>query len=81
MRVNVRIPVLSQSYEFDIDERKQIAAIIEEIVETVCQQEHVIQKGSTSQLLMMHQETKSILQSYQDPVRAGIRNGDTLIII
>lgn len=81
MRVNIRLPMLSAEYEFDIDEKKQISAIIEEITETVCQQEHMALKGSPSQMLMLHGETKRILQSYQDPVRAGIKNGDTLIII
>ena len=80
MQVNVKIPVLSAEYEFEIDENKQIASIIEEIVASVCQQEHLIQKGSASQLLMFHQESKRILQAYQNPVRAGVKNGDTLII-
>ena len=81
MLVNIRLPMLSAEYEFDIDEKKKISAIIEEVAETVCQQEHMVLKGSPSQMLMLHLETKTILQSYQNPVRAGIRNGDTLIII
>ncbi|MCH5197892.1 MAG: glutamyl-tRNA amidotransferase [Oscillospiraceae bacterium] len=81
MKIDVMVPSLSKKYEFDINEDKELSVIIEEIVEAVCQKENTAIKGDIAQMLLLHKESKSILIKYQTPVSAGIKNGDTLIIV
>ena len=81
MQIMVEFPMLSAEFEFDIDEKKQLFVTVEEAIDAVCGAERFSLKGDLAQLLVLHAEKKAILNKYQNPVEAGVKDGDTLIIV
>lgn len=81
MNVDVNIPAISQTYEFDLNGEKTIYSLIEELSESICQKEHCETTGTAQQFLLLHKETKRILSADQTLMQAGVHNADTLILI
>lgn len=80
MIVEVKIPLVSSVWEFDLNEEAMIYDIQNEIMETVCQKMHM-EYDSSLKTLLLHMQSKSILNNYQTVVQAGVKKGDTLIIV
>ena len=80
MIVEVKIPVVSSSYEFDLNDEVLILDIQNEIMETICQKLH-LEFDSDTKPVLLHMQSKTILNNYQTLVQAGVKKGDTLIIV
>ena len=80
MIVEVRVPLVSSEFEFDLNEEVLICEIQNEIMETICQKLH-IENEANPKTILLHMQSKSILNNYQTLVQAGVKNGDTLIIV
>ncbi len=81
MIVDIIIPSISKSYEFNIDEDKEISIVINEIADAICRKDDMSLKGDISYMLLLSKDNKSILNKYQTLASAGIKSGDTLIIV
>ena len=80
MIVEVKVPLVSTSFEFELSEEVLICEIQNEIMETICQKLH-LENEANMKTLLLHMQSKSILNNYQTLVQAGVKNGDTLIIV
>lgn len=80
MIVEVKVPIVSSVFEFDLNEDEIIGDLQIEITETICQKLK-IKNTSDFSLILLHQQTKSILNNYQTLVQAEVKRGDTLIIV
>lgn len=81
MNVDVMLPSYGRTYEFELDGDKMICSIIEEIAELISQKEHCAFDSNTKELLLLHCESKKLLNSYQTLEQSGVSNSDTLILI
>lgn len=81
LRVFAQVPCLSQSYEMQIGENKPMSIVLNEMLAAISQTEHITVEDQPDAFLVLHKERKSILNAYQSAVQAGVRDGDTLIII
>ena len=81
MNVDVILPAVGHTYEFELNDDKMIGAVIEEIVEMVSQKEHCAFEAKASELILLHRESKRILNSYQTLEQSGVSNSDTLILV
>lgn len=81
MTIELEVPMLDCRIEMQINEQLELRALLEEIIELICQREHCVLQGDPAQLMLAHRDGKQILSLDQKPVPAGIRNGDRLILI
>ncbi len=80
MIIEVKAPLISSSYEFDLSEEVLICDIQNEIMETIGQKMHM-ENGTDMKTVLLHVQSKSILNNYQTLIQAGVKKGDTLIIV
>lgn len=80
MIVEVKAPLFSSSYEFDLSEEVLICDIQNEIMETISQKMHM-ENEADMKTVLLHMQSKSILNNYQTLIQAGVKKGDTLIIV
>lgn len=81
MNVEIHVPAFSRIFEFELDEDMEIAVLIEEIAETICQYEHCTLDGSPAQMLLLHNGRKKALDVHQSLIQADVHNGDSLTLI
>lgn len=81
MNVDVMLPTYGRTYEFEVDGDKMVGTIIEEIAEMISQKEHCTFTSDTKELLLLHRESKRILNSYQTLEQFGVCDSDTLILV
>ena len=80
MIVEVRIPLFSSDFEFDLNEEVMICDLKNEILETVCQKQH-LDYDANNNTVLLHLQSKTILNNYQTLIQADVKKGDTLIIV
>ena len=81
MRVYIKIPVCSVTYEIKVDDDDTVGSLIASVIDALHQKENIVFSSEPDEFLMMHSESKTILKSERTLKNAGIGNGDTLIIV
>ena len=81
MNVDVMLPSIGHTYEYELAGDKIISSIIEEIIELTSQKERCDFEAKATDLILLHLESKRILNSYQTLEQVGVSNGDTLILV
>lgn len=79
--VDIYVPSLDRTYDFQLNERVAINTVIEEISDMIGQKEHSKINGKVSELLLCEYKTQSPLKKALSLEQSGIKNGDKLILI
>lgn len=78
--VDVFVPVLDKSYDFSLSEDAPVGAIVEEIVEMICQKEHWKEAENTQNLILSSPQLRCVLHSNTTLARADVTTGARLIL-
>lgn len=81
INVDVYVPAMDQTYNFNLDEESNITFLIDEIVELICKKEHSLLDGMKQQLLMGSVDRKINFSPQCCLRNYSIKNGDTLILV
>jgi uncharacterized ubiquitin-like protein YukD len=68
-------------YDFQLDENEKISTIVEEIGELISQKEHCRLVGDISKLMLCSMDKKSILSGDMTLYQAGIKTGNSLLLV
>lgn len=79
--VDVYVPSVDMTYDFQLNETITIDTIIEEISEMIGQKEHSVIVGDVSKLVLCDKTNKRILNKNVTLAEAGIITGNTLILV
>lgn len=81
INVDIFIPSMDRTYNFNLDEESKIRFLIDEIAELICKKEHVLFAGEKENFLMGSLDRKMYFNSKYSLKEYSIKNGDTLIFI
>lgn len=79
--VDVKVPGIDKSYDFNLDENAQIHLVLEEIVEMICQKEQCKLIGDKDNLLLCRYDGNVILDKQASLKECGITNGYQLLLV
>lgn len=79
--VDIYVPAVGNVYDFQLDEEEKVSVIIEEIGELIGQKEHCQIVGDIKSLMLCWQKEQKILSPDLTLSLAGIRNGDSLLLV
>ena len=79
--VDIYVPSVDKTYDFQLDEDAYIYAIIEEIGELIGQKEHSQIVGDIENLMLCTVKDKKILSKNATLSGCGIRTGNSLILV
>lgn len=79
--VDIYVPAVGNTYDFQLDEDEKISTIIEEIGELIGQKEHSQVVGNVNELMLCSRENSVILKKNLSLAKQGIRTGSSLILV
>ena len=79
--VDIYIPSLDKSYDFQLNESARVDTIIEEISEMVGQKERIQIVGDVSKLTLCDKMQRKVLPKEWSLAQCGIATGNSLILI
>lgn len=79
--VDIYVPSVDKTYDFQLNEGIDIRTVVEEISEMIGQKEHSKIVGSTGDLFLCHYKTKRILDKGESLREAGVVTGDKLLLV
>lgn len=78
--VDVYVPYLNVSYDFNLDETAPVGLIVEELASLVCLKERWPVSSRASQLELFAVAGKTALHKDESLLDAGVRSGQRLIL-
>lgn len=78
---DVYVPSIGRQYDFSLDEQAQIAHLIPEIAEVICQKENCTLGGNPDELLLCLMDSREILSADKCLSSYGIGNGCSLLLV
>ena len=79
--VDIYVPAVGNTYDFQLDEDEKVGTLIEEIGELIGQKEHSRIEGDISKLMLCCCKDKKILTKSMTLADSGVQNGDSLILV
>lgn len=79
--VDIDVPGVNRSYDFNLDENTKISLLLEEISGMICQKEQCTLDGSVRELLLVSQSRKKILSPKLTLSDYNIVQGDRLMLV
>ena len=79
--VNVDVPILGQTLDFQMDENIPIYEVQEEIVDIICRKNSCELLGEEQRLLLWDAERSILLQREKSGSENGLRSGSHLILV
>lgn len=79
--VDIDVPGVNQTYDFNVDENVQISLLVEELVGMICQKEQSTLVGSIKELLLVCPQRQAILNSDMTLSYYNIVQGDRLMLL
>lgn len=79
--VDIYVPSVDKTYDFQLSEESEIDTVIEEIAEMIGQKERTRIVGPKEKLLLCNQITMEILDKHKTLKEYGITTGQSLIFI
>ena len=79
--VNVDVPILGQTLDFQMDENIPIYEVQEEIVDIICRKNSCELIGEEQRLLLCYAERIILLQREKSGSENGLRSGSHLILV
>lgn len=79
--VDIDVPSVDNSYDFQLDEDSSVYNIIGEISELISQKEHCNIKGNMDALMLCTRKDNRILSINSTLRECGVQTGDSLILV
>ena len=79
--VDVTVPSVEKTYDFNLDENAQIALVIEEISVMISQKEHCAITGNKDELLLCKYDGQVVLDRNSTLRESGLVNGGRLLLV
>lgn len=79
--VDIYVPSIGQTYDFNLDENVQIQVIIEEIAEMVVRKERTNLVGESGKLILCDRLNKSTLPKNKSLRECGIGSGSSMLLV
>ena len=79
--VDVYVPSLERSFDFQLDEKSKVSNLIEEMVEMLSGEFHQSEHSDAGSFLLCSMEDRSILSKNATLNYLGIRNGSRLMLV
>lgn len=79
--VDVYVPSVESTYDFQLDEDVRIDLLIEEICEMICRREHCQSDGKTSRLMLCSMDTREIIPKHTTLAAYGVKTGARLMLL
>ncbi len=81
INVDICVPALDRTYNFNLDEEADIVFLIDEIAELICKKEHSQLDGKKDYFVMGSLDRGINFNSKYSLNDYSIKNGDTLILV
>lgn len=79
--VDVYVPSVGNSYDFQLDEMINVGILIEEISEMIGQKEHSEITGAVKELLLCDKASRRVLAKNKGLAAQEIKTGSSLILV
>lgn len=79
--VDVYVPSVNSTYDFQLDEEVRIGLLIEEIGEMVCRREHCQLDGKMEKLLLCSMDNREIIPKQTTLMEYGVKTGARLMLL
>lgn len=79
--VDLYLPVLDKTYDFNLDENAVIGVLIEEIAEVIAQKEQSTFAGEIRELMLCNQETGEIMAKNKCLSDCGVHTGSRILLV
>ncbi|MBR1629548.1 MAG: glutamyl-tRNA amidotransferase [Lachnospiraceae bacterium] len=79
--VDIFVPSVNQSYDFQLNETIPVGTVIEEIAEMVGQKEHCEIVGNVGELVLCDMSTSAVLNNDRSLQDEGVFTGKRLILV
>lgn len=79
--VDIYVPAVGNTYDFQLEENEKISTIIEEVAELIGQKEHSQVVGNMNELMLCSREKHEILTKSLTLANLGICTGSSLILV
>ncbi len=79
--VDIYVPGVNQTYDFNVDENAKLSLLIEEISGMICQKEQCSLNGSVRELMLVSQNQHKILSEELTLAHYDISQGDRLLLV
>ncbi len=79
--VDIYVPSVDNTYDFQLDEDAYVYAVVEEIGELIGQKEHSQVAGDMENLMLCAMNDKRVLPKDSTLAECGVRTGSSLILV
>ena len=79
--VDVYVPSVNSTYDFQLDEEVKVELLIEEIGEMVCRREHCQLDGQMEKFLLCSMDNREIIPKHTTLMEYGVKTGARLMLI
>ena len=81
MVVDISVPGVDQTYDFNVDENAKISLLLEELVGMICQKEQCTLSGNIKELLLVSLTRNQILNPGLTLLHYKIGQGERLMLV
>ena len=79
--VDVKVPAIDKTYDFELDETSCVSDIPEEIAEMIAAKQHYVLEKTESVPMLFNDETGQMLSADKSLYDCGIRTGNRLLFV
>lgn len=79
--VDIYVPSVDKTYDFQLNEQIPVAMVIEEISEMIGQKEHATLKGNAADLTLCSYVSRAVLNREKTLEQEGIVTGNRLLLV
>ena len=81
INVDVFVPAMNKTYNFNLDEDSSIKLLVDEISELICKKEHSDVDGDKAKFILGSMDQSILFDSGFSLKEYSVKNGDTLILV
>ena len=79
--VEISVPALGRRYDFELEETAPLDLLAREVVEVICQKEHLQSFEQPQPFALYNQDTACLLNNMGSLQQNGVKNGQKLILL
>ncbi len=79
--VEIKVPALDKTYDFQLEENVPLKDVRREIGEIICRKEQLSLEGDVADLLMWDAKEKRQLALEETAYENGLRTGDCILLV
>lgn len=79
--VEIAVPSLGNRYDFELEETAPVNLLTREVVEVICQKEHLQPSEKAQPFALYNQDTACLLNGAGSLQQNGVKNGHRLLLL